>query len=122
MTTPARATILGLALLLAACGDAPGGDAPDDGAKFFATGNCASCHAKDGSGGPLGPPLRGLAEHWTRESLAAYLADPKGTLASDARLQEVSKRFSMHMPPLQYTLEQRLALADHVLALSAAAK
>jgi cytochrome c2 len=112
-----------LAAALAACGDAPQGNAPADGARLFVLANCTTCHATNGQGTPLGPPLRGLDAHWTRESLAEYLTDPKAAIESNQRLKTLSLNFSMHMPPVvNFTPEQRLAIADHALALSAKAR
>lgn len=126
MTTPActnlLATLLGSLLVAAGCGEAPQGDAPGDGARLFVLAGCTTCHAKDGGGTALGPPLRGLDAHWTRESLAEYLTDPKGAIEKDQRLKTIALNFTMHMPPvLNHTPEQRLAIADHALALSAQA-
>lgn len=123
MTPAALATLLAAALALAACGDAPGAQGPPDGARLFVLANCTACHGTDGSGGVLGPPLRKLEAHWTRESMADYMADPKGALESDPRLKTLSLNFSMHMPPVtNFTPEQRLLIADHALALSAQAR
>lgn len=123
MTTAARTTLLSTLLALAACGDAPEGGAPTDGARLYVLANCTTCHATDGRGTPLGPPLRGLAENWTRESLVAYFRDPKGAIETDQRLKTLSLNFSMHMPPvMNFTPEQLLAIADHALALSAKAR
>lgn len=123
MTPAAHATLLALALALAACGDAPGGDQPVDGARLYVMANCSTCHGNDGAGGVLGPPLRGLDANWTRESLADYLTDPKGAIATTPRLKTLSLNFSMQMPPVtNFTPEQRLLIADHALALSAKAR
>ena len=123
MTTAARTTLLATLLALSACGASPQGDAPNDGARLYVMANCTTCHATDGKGTPLGPPLRGLDAHWTRESLADYMTDPKAAIDSNPRLKTVSLNFSMHMPPvLNFTPEQRLAIADHALALSAKAR
>ena len=118
-----RTTLLAaLALLLgtAACGS---GDAaskgPPDGARLFVLQQCSTCHATDGRGGPLGPPLRHLEKNWTRESIAEYLADPKAKIASDGRMKALALNFRMPMPPVRLDLEQRLMLADHALKLSA---
>src|SRR5687767_15820990 len=109
MPTAARTPLLAALLALAACGEAPDGAAQDDGARLYVIANCSTCHAKDGGGTALAPPLRGLAAHWTRESLAEYLLDPKGAIESNPRLKTLSLNFSMHMPPvLNLTPEQRL--------------
>lgn len=122
MRPAAHATLLAGLLALAACGDAPDDKPPADGARLYVLANCTTCHGADGAGGMVGPPLRGLAQHWDRESLADYLADPRKRLESDARLKALSLNFSMHMPPAtNFTPAQRLLIADHALALSAKA-
>lgn len=123
MSTTVRALILAGTAAIAGCGDAPGGGEAPSGARLFVLANCTTCHGADGAGGVLGPPLRGLEPNWTRESLAAYLADPKAGLDSNPRLKTLSLNFTMHMPPVtNFTPEQRLLIADHALALSAAAR
>jgi len=118
-----RTPLLLLLLALAACGEAPGATGDHDGARLFVIANCITCHGRDGAGSQLGPPLRGLDQHWTRETLADYLSDPKAVIDRDPRLQKLAKRFAMMpMPPVLYERELRLRLADHALALSAGAR
>jgi len=105
-------------LLLGSCSGAPGDSAPADGPTLFKAQNCVQCHAQDGSGTNLGPTLRGKKTFWTREKLAAYIAKPAATIAGDARLEQQAAKYSLPMVDYPYlTLEQRLALADFVLAL-----
>jgi mono/diheme cytochrome c family protein len=118
-----RVLLLAGAGAVAGCGQAPGNSSEPDGPRLFVLANCTTCHGSDGAGGVLGPPLRNLAAHWTRESLAAYLTDPKAVIDADPRMKRLSLNFSMRMPPVtNFTPEQRLAIADHVLKLSADAK
>ena len=105
------------ALLLAACSKpAPAG--PPDGPKLFREQNCIVCHGPDGGGTKLGPNLRDKKAHWTRETLAGYIANPPAHVAKDERLKEQATHYSLPMTSYPgLTLEQRLALAEHVLAL-----
>lgn len=117
----ARARVLGLAglvLALAACGGSDKPSGPPTGQSLFATQSCVTCHRKDGGGNNFGPSLRGAAENWTREKLAAYLADPQAVVAKDPRLTALSRNYNMQMPPVRLSEELRLMLADYVLGLS----
>jgi mono/diheme cytochrome c family protein len=116
MSRSSSAAALAAALLLCACADDPAPTLPP-GQRLFHSQGCVACHGAGGEGGTLGPPLRGLASNWTRERLAAYLADPQGTVAADARLQELGRRYPMPMPPIPASLAERGELADYVLAL-----
>jgi mono/diheme cytochrome c family protein len=111
---------LALVLLLKGCGGGaePVQEQPADAAQLYRKSLCFQCHGQQGEGGALGPPLRGLREHWTRERLVAYLADPRAFVQKDPRLQVLDRRYSMPMQAFaQLSEEQRLALADHVLGL-----
>ena len=99
-----------------ACGDAKPPAGPADGAALFREQNCIQCHGPDGAGTNLGPTLHGKKQHWTREKLATYLANPQSVIQGDKRLEEQETHFMIKMVPFaNLTLEQRLALADHVL-------
>ena len=118
----ARAHVLGLVGLVlasAACGGSGKPSGPPTGASLFATQSCVTCHRKDGGGNNFGPSLRGAAEYWTREGIAAYLADPQAVVAKDVRLMALSRNYNMQMPPVRLSEEQRLMLADYVLGLGA---
>ncbi len=105
-------------LLLGACSDAPADSGPLDGAALFKQQNCVQCHGPDGSGTNLGPTLHGKKGFWTRERVAAYIAKPSATIEGDDRLQTQGAKYMLPMVSYPYlTLEQRLALADHVLAM-----
>jgi mono/diheme cytochrome c family protein len=105
-------------LACAACSKQPERTAPPDGAALFREQNCIQCHGVDGSGTSLGPTLRGKQPFWTREKIAAYIANPPALIAHDERLKTQSGKYMLPMLAYPYlTLEQRLALADHVLAL-----
>jgi len=105
-------------LACAACSKEAVPSGPPDGAALFREQNCIQCHGVDGSGTSLGPTLRGKQPFWTREKIAAYLADPQSVIKGDARLEAQAAKYMLPMIKFAgLTLEQRLALADHVLAL-----
>ncbi len=88
------------------------------GALIYDYQNCANCHGDAGEGQSLGPPLRDLGRHWTRDALGAFLADPDGHAERDPRLAELEERYAGNMQPYDnLTLEQRLVLADWLLGL-----
>ncbi len=111
--------LLGLVLAVAACGGSGKPSGPPTGESLFATQSCVTCHRKDGGGNKFGPSLRGTAESWTREKLAAYFADPQSVVAKDPRLMALSRNYNMQMPPVRLSEELRLMLADYVLDLGA---
>ena len=80
---------------------------PPTGESLFATQSCVTCHRKDGGGNNFGPSLRGTAEYWTREKLAAYLADPQSVVAKDTRLLALSRNYNMQMPPVRLRLQSQ---------------
>lgn len=78
--------------------------------------NCANCHGPRGEGTRRGPPLVALAEHWTRDALAGYLADPVAVRTEDERLSALGQSFSGHMQRYDnLDLEQRRVLAAWLL-------
>jgi hypothetical protein len=113
----ARTGLVLAGLLLGACSKSPAPQAPPDGAALFREQNCIQCHGEDASGTNLGPTLHGKKVYWTREKLAAYLADPPSVIERDERLKTQKQNYLLPMLKFPISLEQRLALADHVLAL-----
>lgn len=114
---PAPPLILGALTLcaLASCGG-PASDAPV-GERLYASQGCAACHGQAGEGTMLGPPLSGLADHWSRETLIEHLSDPAGVKAKNPRLVELGRRYSMAMPAVSGLDEEQLgSLADWLLA------
>ena len=109
---------LGLGLLACGSGDGGSRSASGPGQKLFETLACPTCHKADGRGSSLGPPLRELSMHWTREQLAEYFPDPEAVLRTNERLNAVARVFTMKMPGVTLPVEQRLVLADYVLELS----
>lgn len=117
-TAASRARLLAAiaSLALLACDSEPPPEPDDPGAALFRSQGCVTCHGRAGEGSVMGPPLRGLATNWKREDLARYLADPEAFTAKDPRLAGIASKFAMRMPRIAATQEQRLQLADHVLA------
>jgi mono/diheme cytochrome c family protein len=60
--------------------------------------NCASCHGESREGKRSGPPLKGLAEHWSAEQLARYLADPDAVVKANPRLAYKAEQYAIAMP------------------------
>jgi len=111
MSPAARATlalaVLPLGLLaplvlgaLGGCASNPG-PAPEGatGAELYAWHNCANCHDDDKSGTWVGPALRELSAHWTVDTLADFLADPKAFAERDERLEALDGRYLGSMGP-----------------------
>lgn len=71
------------------------------GAAVWEAEGCAICHGEEGEGGEIAPPLRGLAENWTPEALAAYLADPVVDPGENPRLAAIAEEYEMEMPGVQ---------------------
>jgi mono/diheme cytochrome c family protein len=116
LSTATRLVLAGL--LLAACAKDPARSGPPDGAALFREQNCVQCHAPDATGTNLGPTLHHKKQFWTREKLAAYLADPQAVIETDERLKSQATQYMLPMVKfIGLSLEQRLALADHVLGL-----
>jgi hypothetical protein len=59
---------------------------------------CAGCHGDDREGKRSGPPLTGLAEHWTAETLVDYLADPDAVVKANPRLAFKAEKYAISMP------------------------
>ena len=116
-TLPIAASSLVLLLIALACGGAGDGKPPSGGALYSAQG-CAACHGERGEGKVLGPPLVGVEAHWTVESLADFLADPRAGLSSDPRLKALDQRYRTDMLSYAYMPpEDRALLAAFVLGL-----
>jgi mono/diheme cytochrome c family protein len=129
MRSPLFRSALLLALaavaLLAACPGGAGsrGGGTPDGAQVYASRNCAICHgaAREGKssadGKPLGPPLKGLAAHWTADEMVLkYFPDPVGYQNADPRLSRMLETYSaMKMPPVAGDQAELRALAEWLL-------
>ena len=102
--------------LAAACSPGPRLNPSHPGAELFASQGCTSCHGSQGEGKWLGPPLRGLGEHWTKEELAAYIAKPGPFQKSKPHLAAIAAGFSAHMPENGHLSEnERLDMGDYLL-------
>ena len=88
-----------------------------DGATIYRLQNCANCHGARGEGKSRhGPELRGLGAHWTRDTLAEFLADPVPAAERDPRLLELQERSGGKMGRYDnLDLPLRLTLADWLL-------
>jgi mono/diheme cytochrome c family protein len=60
--------------------------------------NCASCHGESREGKRSGPPLTGLAEHWSAEQLVRYLSDPDAVVKANPRLAYKAEQYAIAMP------------------------
>jgi len=88
------------------------------GKTIFEDWECATCHGDDREGTEGGPPLTGLAAHWTVETLAQYVTDPEVFVEKDARLQKIMESYpDTEMPAYDvFPIEERRALAAYLLA------
>jgi len=80
---------------------------------------CNGCHGAEGGGGMLGPTLQGIAEHWTVDDLAEFIANPAPFVADRPRLKEMLEvDYKMQMTAnATLTESERRALAEWVLSL-----
>ena len=101
------AAVLGTIALVAAtigCGESPPTPPPglDDvqlaGWQGYVDLNCAACHGASRQGQRSGPPLNGLAEHWTADELVRYLSDPDSVVKISPRLAYKAERYAIGMP------------------------
>jgi len=60
--------------------------------------NCASCHGEDREGKRSGPPLVGLAENWTADTIVSYLLDPDAMVRANPRLAYRAEQYAIGMP------------------------
>ena len=66
--------------------------------QAYADLNCASCHGEAREGKRSGPPLTGLADHWTADQLMNYLADPDAVVRANPRLAYKAEKYVIGMP------------------------
>lgn len=117
-TLTASSVLLGTAMIaLAACGgEAPQKNVQVSGPELFLA-NCARCHGRSGEGSFMAPDLSRIADHWDVERLANYFRDPEKTIAGDARLQELGRKYAQRMPAFPHvTPDQRARLAEWLLS------
>ena len=82
---------------------------------LYASAGCSACHGKTGRSSmlKLGPSFEGLKEHWTKDTLLEYIADPAAFAAKDARLgKRQMTAISTGVPPAA-----REKLVEYVLTL-----
>jgi len=86
--------------------------------------NCGSCHGDARQGKRSGPPLTGLAEHWTVDQLVGYFADPDAVVKANPRLAYKAEKYAIAMPAVsgkapgyadKATPDALAALAEYVL-------
>ena len=87
-----RFALLFLLLSLSSCDEGPVGRAD------FVRSGCPRCHGSDLKGTRLGPPLKGLSQHWNRTRMEAFLAHPDSFRALDPRLARVAAAYPAPMP------------------------
>jgi cytochrome c2 len=78
---------------------------PALGEKIYSAKRCAACHAIQGKGGKLGPPLSSIASKRDAQWLKAFLKDPK-TINPESK-----------MSPFKGTEEELEALVTYLLTL-----
>ena len=113
-----------ISLLMMALGLGAGCQTPEDppagasGRTIYRLQLCRNCHGEAGEGRSNGPPLRGLAKHWTRADLADFLGDTEGWEERDERLAGLSEEYSGDMRAYaNLTAAERTRLAEYLLGL-----
>jgi cytochrome c553 len=86
-----------------------------DGAEVYKSASCSMCHGAERAGTDMAPPLVKLSEYWVPETLERYLLDPEGYAATDERLRDQAKQYSMKMPPWSESEEEMAALINWLL-------
>lgn len=100
----AFAAVGGLVITALSCGQRPPTPPPGlnetqlVGWQTYVDLDCASCHGANREGKRSGPPLNGLAEHWSAEQLARYLADPDAMVKTNPRLAYKAEQYAIAMP------------------------
>ncbi|MDQ3022782.1 MAG: cytochrome c [bacterium] len=110
-------SIVALIVAIASLGCDKPATSGNSGEQLFAANRCATCHgdALDGKLN-LGPALGGLKANWkSADELSKYLANPAEYALGDQRLREQMSKYSMKMPAMSMTDEERDALAKWLL-------
>ena len=110
MIGPIRVGVVLVGLVFLGCGESP------PGRSLYTDSGCARCHASDLSGTRLGPPLRGMAEHWDEAGLVAFLEAPDRIRVEDDRLRAVAERYPAPMPVFIMSDSARSTLATYLLS------
>lgn len=108
-------SLLAVLAAASACGESKPADPLKQGRLNFFRHGCSACHMTRGEGGPMGPPLRNLAQHWNREQLAKHMAEPDAV--SDERLRQLARRYPAPMKGVPAPEAERLLIADWLLTL-----
>jgi len=114
LETLSAIVLVAAAVALEGCGEET--PAAPTAEQLFRRELCASCHGGAGEGSWMGPPLRGLSEHWERDALAEFLRDPKPFVSEDERLAELLRQFPNPMVGNRVLGKaERLQVADWLL-------
>jgi mono/diheme cytochrome c family protein len=108
--------VLAIVLFASCTRDASSGAAPAGERLYFQKG-CTACHGPRAEGTFMGPRLSNLSQHWTREQLVQYIADPASFAERDERLRALARQFRTPMKPLPISPADRELIADYVLTL-----
>lgn len=126
--------VIGAAILLAVtvgCGAAkpvppPGlNEVQTAGWQVYTDLDCAICHGEMREGKRAGPPLIGLATHWSVDRLVSYLNDPDEMVRTDPRLAYRAEKYTIGMPKVsgkspgyadKVDAEKLALLAEYLLA------
>jgi hypothetical protein len=85
---------------------------------------CGDCHGVNREGKRTGPPLTGLAEHWSADRLVDYLEDPDAMIVTDKKLAYRAEKYAIGMPKVsgkspgyaeKAAAERLQALAEYLL-------
>ncbi len=95
-------------LLILACGAGAPAGSQDPGHQVYSELKCGSCHGEDLGGTRTAPPLRGVAQRWTEDSLLAYLEDPSQVTRSTPNISYRNESYRLAMPSFRHVDEQRL--------------
>lgn len=89
------------------------------GAQVYQQAACFSCHGMNGKGAIAGPELENIAEHWNREDLASFVANPASWELRKERVATLAAQYPTKMarPMREISEEDRLLLADWLLTL-----
>jgi mono/diheme cytochrome c family protein len=86
----------------------------EQGRSLYLSHQCAACHAIDGKGGQLGPPLDGIGGHRGKEFIVAHLLNP------EEQMREYPDLFGGRpniMPHLGVSKKEAKQLAEYLLTL-----
>jgi cytochrome c553 len=59
---------------------------------------CSNCHGADLSGTNMGPSLKNLTEHWSKQTLITYLRNPMAYMDKE-RFKEYRKKYPSQIMP-----------------------